>query len=59
MRLLGFTAQKPLYRAWQADATLVERWRAEEYPELQREAKRTKGVNPSTSPENTTVWLTK
>jgi transposase len=40
MWLLGFTAQKPLYRAWQQDAVLVEKWRTEEYPKLQAEAKR-------------------
>jgi transposase len=44
MRLLGFTPQKPLYRAWQRDAARVEQWRTETYPELQREAKRTKAV---------------
>jgi transposase len=39
MRILGFTVQRPLYRAWQQDATLVERWRAEDYPAIQAEAK--------------------
>jgi hypothetical protein len=33
-----------LHRAWQRDAALVEKWRAEEYPELRREAKRRKAV---------------
>ncbi|QKS31665.1 MAG: IS630 family transposase [Candidatus Accumulibacter similis] len=39
MRQLGFTAQRPLYRAYQQDATLVQRWREEEYPALQARAK--------------------
>ncbi len=39
MRILGFSVQRPLYRAWQQDATLVERWRAEDYPAIQAEAK--------------------
>lgn len=39
MRILGFTAQRPLYRAWQQDAKLVERWRVETFPSLQAEAK--------------------
>ncbi|WP_157645353.1 winged helix-turn-helix domain-containing protein, partial [Burkholderia ubonensis] len=29
MKLLGFTAQKPLYQAWQQDATLVRQWEFE------------------------------
>jgi len=32
MKLLGFTAQKPLYRAWQQDAALVGQWENESYP---------------------------
>jgi len=40
MRRLGFSAQRPLYRAWQQDPALVERWRAEEYPEIAARAKR-------------------
>lgn len=39
MRLLGFTAQKPLYRAWQQDAELVRRWEAEVYPAIRAQAK--------------------
>jgi len=39
MRQLGFTAQRPLYRAYPQDATRVERWRTEEYPALQARAK--------------------
>jgi len=40
MRLLGFTVQRPLYRAWQQDAVLVERWQKEDFPAIQAEAKR-------------------
>jgi hypothetical protein len=32
MKLLGFSAQKPLYQAWQQDATLVRTWETELYP---------------------------
>lgn len=39
MRQLGFTAQRPLYRATQQDATLVQRWRTEDYPKLLARAK--------------------
>lgn len=34
MRLLGFGAKKPLYKAWQQDATLVRQWEAETYPAI-------------------------
>ena len=40
MRLLGFSAQKPLYRAWQQDAVLVRKWESETWPEIRAEAKR-------------------
>jgi transposase len=39
MRLLGFTAQRPLRRAWQQDDVLVERWRLDEYPAIVARAK--------------------
>lgn len=39
MAQLGFTAQRPLYRAYQQDATLVERWLAYELPALRARAK--------------------
>jgi transposase len=39
MRILGFTVQRPLYRAWQQDAVLVERWQKEDFPVIQAEAK--------------------
>ena len=40
MRTLGFTAQRPLYRASQRDPVLVERWQQEEFPAIAAEAKR-------------------
>ena len=39
MKLLGFTAQKPLYQAWQQDAVLVRTWEQETFPAIRREAK--------------------
>lgn len=39
MAQLGFTAQRPLYRAYQQDATLVERWLTDELPALRARAK--------------------
>jgi transposase len=41
MRALGFTAQRPLQRARERDAVLVERWEREEFPAIAAEAKRT------------------
>jgi transposase len=40
MKRLGFTPQRPLYRAWQQDPVLVEKWREEEYPAIAARAKR-------------------
>lgn len=39
MKLLDFSAHKPLYQAWQQDATLVRAWEAEIYPAIRAEAK--------------------
>lgn len=39
MKLLGFTAQKPLYQAWQQDPVLVGLWETETYPAIKAEAK--------------------
>jgi transposase len=39
MRLLGFTPQKPVYRAWQQDDVLVQQWRTERFPSIQARAK--------------------
>jgi transposase len=40
MKRLGFTPQRPLYRAWQQNATLVEAWREQEFPAIAARAKR-------------------
>lgn len=40
MKRLGFTPQRPLYRAWQQDPVLAERWRTEDYPAMAAQAKR-------------------
>lgn len=40
MKRLGFTPQRPLYRAWQQDAGLVEAWRQHEFPAIAARAKR-------------------
>lgn len=37
---IGFTHQKPLFRAWQQDPEKVQRWFEEEYPAIQKEAKK-------------------
>jgi len=39
---LGLTAQRPLWRAYQQNPEAVERWLREEFPAIQREAKRLK-----------------
>lgn len=39
MKLLGFSAQKPLYQAWQQDPVLVRQWETETYPAVKAEAK--------------------
>jgi transposase len=39
MQTLGFTPQRPLYRASQRDPVLVERWQQEEFPAIAAEAK--------------------
>jgi transposase len=40
MRRLGFTPQRPLYRAWQQDPKLVDEWRIRQYPKIAARAKR-------------------
>jgi len=40
MKVLGFTAQKPLYQAWQRDPELVQKWETETYPAIRKEAKK-------------------
>jgi len=40
MKRLGFSPQRPLYRAWQQDPVMVENWRKTEYPKIAKRAKR-------------------
>lgn len=40
MKRLGFTPQRPLYRAWQQDPVLVQTWQDQEYPKIARRAKK-------------------
>jgi len=40
MKVLGFSAQKPKYRAWQQDAVLVRTWETETFPAILRQAKK-------------------
>src|SRR6516165_5378759 len=44
MKRLGFSPQRPLYRAWQQDSALVERWWAQDYPRIAARAKREKAL---------------
>lgn len=37
---LGFTCQKPLYRAYQRDTELVKQWKEQVFPEIQKRAKK-------------------
>jgi transposase len=37
---LGFTCQKPLYRAYQRDAELIKEWKEKVFPGIQKRAKR-------------------
>lgn len=40
MKRLGFTPQRPLYRAWQQDPVLAKQWQEREYPKIAARAKR-------------------
>lgn len=40
LRKLGLSPQRPLWRAWQQDPEKVERWKTEEFPTIQAEAKK-------------------
>lgn len=40
MKLLGYSAQKPLYQAWQQDPVLVRRWERQTYPQIRKAAKK-------------------
>lgn len=44
MRRLGFSPQRPLYRAWQQDPKLVDEWRTQEYPKILARAKSEKAL---------------
>jgi len=44
LRKLGLTPQRPLRRAYQQDQEAVERWKKEEYPEIQKAAKKAKAT---------------
>jgi transposase len=44
MKRLGFSAQRPLYRAWQQNPELVQAWREQEYPQIAARAKREKAM---------------
>lgn len=37
---MGYTHQKPLFRAWQQDSARVQKWLDEEYPAIKKEAKK-------------------
>ena len=37
---LGFSCQKPLYRAYQRNPELIKRWKEEQYPQIQKRAKK-------------------
>ena len=39
MKLLGFSAQKPLYQAWQQDTQLVHEWETKTYPAIKAQAR--------------------
>ncbi len=39
MKLLGFSAQKPLYQAWQQDTALVRQWETDMYPAIKAQAR--------------------
>jgi len=40
MKRLGFTPQRPLYRAWQQNPELVQSWQDTEYPKIAKRAKK-------------------
>ena len=44
MHQLGFTCQKPLYRAYQRDSDLVKEWKETIYPKIQKRAKKEKAI---------------
>ena len=40
MKRLGYTPQRPLYRAWQQDPVLAQEWQDIQYPKIAKRAKR-------------------
>lgn len=40
LKVLGLSAQRPIWRAWQQDPDAVERWKREEFPAIKAEAAR-------------------
>ncbi|MGW1053036.1 IS630 family transposase [Streptomyces sp. NPDC002521] len=40
LRRLGMSPQRPLWRAWQQDPEVVERWKTEEFPAIKKAAKK-------------------
>ncbi len=40
LKQLGFTCQKPLYRAYQRDADRARQWKEQEFPKIQKRAKK-------------------
>jgi transposase len=41
---LGFTCQKPLYRAYQQNPELINEWKTKIYPQIQKRAKKEKAI---------------
>ena len=39
LNTLGFTPQRPMYKAWQQNKTLVNQWKTTEYPKIKKRAK--------------------
>lgn len=44
LRRIGLSPQRPLWRAYQADAEAVQRWKTEEFPRIRAEAKAVKAL---------------
>ena len=44
LRQLGFTCQKPLYRAYQQDPDLINEWKAKVFPEIKKRAKKEEAI---------------
>ena len=40
LKQLGLTCQKPLYRAYQRNPELIKKWKEEQFPEIQKRAKK-------------------